>query len=610
MATAPDIIEVVGDENADPTPLQKLIALAQAEGDISHVISDADLARLGSDVVADYEQDRADRSEWEETVANAFKAAAQEKKDRKSYPWDGASNVSYPLLTTAALQFAARAYPAIVKGDEAVSVKVIGSDQEGAKAARATRVKTYLNTVIFYRMTGWEEDTDALLHQLPIAGCVFRKCSWDRGAPRSEMVPAMRLVVPVKARDLASAPRYTEMLEDVFPHSIVQKQREGIYREVSLPASGDHEDAPRLLLEQHRLIDMDDDGLPEPYVVTVDHATTEVLRIEPAFSPADVQMDPDTDKVLRINRQQHYVKYGLFPDPKGGFYDIGFGHLLSELSGVVDRSINMIIDAGNAQVAGGGFIGSGVELQGAGKRGQNIRFSPGEYKTVSATGSQLREGIYERTFPGPSPVMFTVLDMILSAAKDISSIKDVITGDAPANAPVGTTLALIEQGLQVFSAIYKRVYRSLRQEYQVLYDNLSRYGGDRAAQDYSSILDDQGANFEADFNMSDMDIRPVSDPSSVTKMQQMARAQFLMTFISAPGVNPQAIYKRAWEAADIEDADELLLPPAPPAAPPPDLVAKVERDGAAAAKDRAQTESIQLDNLAKSFAAGQAIGLA
>jgi chaperonin GroES len=618
----------------EPDAIIKLLSLANSVGDISAAWSEGDLVRLGSDVVADYTKDDADRADWKRVVEKAQRSAAQEAKGQKDYPWNRASNVHY--LTVAATQFNARAYPAIVKGDEAVSVKVVGADKgrpammqtpqgvmpvpmmgpqgpimgpdgqpqmvwavpPGAKAARAQRVRDYLNTVLFYRMEDWESDTDALLLQLPIDGCAFRKVWYDvaKQEQRAALVSALRIIVPSGARSCDTTPRLTEEVPDVFPYQIQERMRLGEYRTTELLPEGDDDQSPRLLLEQHRLIDVDGDGIQEPYIVTVDHATAKVLRIEANYSPRDVAVN-DNGEVLSIKRQQFYIKYSFFPHPQGKFYDIGLGHLLEQIGDVVNTSINQLIDAGHAQVAGGGFIASGIRLQGQG-RTSSLRFAPGEYKTVNGvTGDQLRNGIYERTFPGPSQVMVSILDMMLSAARDISSVKDVITGEASNNGQVGTTLALIEQGLQVFTAIYKRIYRSLREEFALLYSNISRFGGEKAAADYLEVLDDEAADFQADFNASDFDIRPVSDPTSVTRMQKLARAQFVWGIAANnPLIDQREALRRVWEAADVEDPDKLFAAP-----PQPDPMAaagaqaeiaktasETERNSAAAQKDNAQ----------------------
>jgi chaperonin GroES len=600
-----------------PASLRKLYSFASHKGNLCDLLTETQLTTLGADVVEDYVRDDASRAEWKRKALKALDRAAQEKIEDKEYPWKDASNVSFPLLTVAALQFQARAYPAIIKNDEAVMVKVFGSvnppahlppqvqqlwgERRQAKKRRAQRVSDYMNYVLFYKLDDWETDTDALLLQLPIVGCAFRKV-WqdaDTGECRACYVPALRLVVNQDVRNLKTAPRATEEIPEVYPYQITGRMRAGEYREVTLTPVGEDEQAPRLLLEQHRMHDLDGDGVEEPYVVTVDHESREVLRIEAAYTSDTVRMNGDKVVGFR-DRFMPYEKYGFFPDPKGRFYDIGFGHLLDQVSDVINTAINELIDAGHAQIAGGGFIASGLRLQGNGQT-NTLRWRPGEYKTVSASPGGLQQSIYERPFPAPSPVMFQLLDLMMGAAKDITATKDVITGEAPSNAPVGTTLALIEQGLQVFVAIYKRVFRSLKGEFRLLYSCVGAYGD---AQDYSDVTDDPEADLKADFAADGNDILPVSDPATATKMQSMAKGQFLLGLVGK-GLNDPAIYKRAMDAFGIDEPEELI-----PQGPNPGqeaqaglIAAKTEETKAKAGKARVEAAHTAVETAGKMHAA-------
>jgi chaperonin GroES len=641
--TLDEAIERIEDEEAwagdVTTRLQRLV---EHDGDLTPFMDAQALSELGNRVVDDYEQDKADRKEWDEKARDALKAAKQIMKgEAKSYPWPNASNINYPILTEAALQFNARMYPAVVKGDEAVLCKVVGQDNgqpelgpdgqplaiapdggpitatqamqmppemqqqlqpvwkvpPGAKAKRARRVSEYLNNKIFYEIENWEGDTDTLLMQLPIVGCAFRKVWYDADLGcRAVLVSALNLYAPAGARDVKTTPRLTEAMPDIYPYEITQKIRSGFYREVDLAFDPKEGAKGRLLLEQHCLIDMDEDGLEEPYIVTVDHETREVLRIERNFADGDIRWKDDERpaaavegtvgmveaepmgagmfdaeaairrRVVEIKRGRFYVKYGFIPDPDGGFYDLGLGHLLGQLGGVIDTALNQLMDAGTAQTAGGGFIGSGVRLQTRGNRGV-IRMAPGEYKTVDVSGDNLRANIVDRTLPNVSPVTFQILDLVLGAAKGIAGAKDVITGEASNNGQVGTTLALIEQGLQVFNATAKRTFRAMKEEFQLVHDNVQKYGD---AEDYRDVLDDSEADFEADF-AENKDIRPVSDPAAITRMQKMARAQFIMGTIGvlgSVGGDPREALRRVYEAVDAEDIDKLLPPPKPQAQDP------------------------------------------
>jgi chaperonin GroES len=636
---AAEAAELATAEASEPPSQSKLLMLAGSTGNIASAISTEELARLGIKVVEGYEKDKTSRKDWEDMAEEMLKLASQDQPTPdKNTPWPSSSNVNVPLLTIAALQFNARMYPAVVKGDEVILCKVVGQDNgipvtmpnpdhgqiqpvpqmgpdgqpvldadgkmipqwqvpPGAKAAKAQRVSEFLNTVVIYRMDGWEADTDAMLTQLPVVGCCFRKIWYDeRKGAQSAMVPALRLVVNENVRSLDTAPRITEELPDVFLQEIKCKQREGVYIDVDLGITEDAEDKPRLLLEQHRWLDLDDDDYDEPYIVTVDKESAKVLRVEANFSTRDITWSPDQSKPIRIEPGRFYVKYGFFPHPQGKFYDIGLGHLLKRVGAVIDTSINQLIDAGNAKVAGGGFIASGLRLQG--RAGRNVlRFGPGEYKTVEASADDLRKAIYERTFPDVSPVTFQVLEFIMGFAREIGGFKDILTGQSNPNAPVGTTLAQIEQGLQVFNAVAKRFFRAAREEYQLLRDKIARYGGDAAAKDYTDVLDDQQANFMADFADEDMDIRPVSDPAAVTRMQKMAKAQFLQSqigVIASVGGDVREVVRRSLEAADIDDIEKLI--PAPkPQQPDPMQIATLNKITAGAKKDEATAEKVNAD---------------
>ncbi len=610
-----EALEVVQDAASTPfSSADKLARMAQASGDVSGAYTKEKLAEIGARVVADYERDKRDRKDWEDIAREALDACAQEEQDKaKDFPWTGASNMKWPLLTIAAMQFNARMFPAVVKGDEAVLCKVIGSDNgviaaapnpqtgeiqpvpavdpatgqiknppepvylkaPGVKAKRARRVADYMNTVLFYRMDNWEDDTDALLMQLPAVGGVFRK-QWvdETGRPQSATISALNLIVPKAARNVISALRLTEEIEDVYPYEILERQRRGYYNpdadlnitdeNGALKTAPTESDGARMLLEQHCRWDFDEDGVPEPYIITVDKETAQVLRMEPNFGPNDIELLGDTP--VHIKARQFYTLYPMFPHPKGNFYPMGLGHLLKKLGDGVNTMLNQLIDAGTAQTAGGGFIGSGLRLQARGQKG-SIRYQPGRYDTVDIPGDQLRNAIVERTLPNVSSVTFQVLEMILGAARDIAGIKDVMTGEASNQGQVGTTLALIEQGLQVFNSCAKRIFRALKAEFELLYDNIRTFGGEAAAQDYQTVLDDREANFETDFADTDLDIRAVSDPSSITKMQKMAKAQFLLSMmgpIQATGGDPKEVMQRVLEAADVEDIDKIYPPPPPP----------------------------------------------
>lgn len=616
----------------------RLMQFAEADGDISDLLTETELAALGMRVATDWERDKASNQTWRDAAEKALKQAAQEDGDVKTFPWANAANVQYPILTVAAQQFAGRAYPAIVKGDEAVGVKVLGDvpqkpelpsnlpppDQmppemqqqlqavmQGyeqqqaawkAKGARARRVKTWMNYHLFYGMDDWEGSVDALLNQLPITGMAFKKVYFDphRGVV-SDYVNPLHLTVPPETQSLDRCPRITQDFE-LYPYEIRARQASGVYRETdTLVSDGDDDQASRCILEQHRLEDLDDDGIEEPYIITVDERSNQVLRIEAAYSADDIARSKTDDSIVHIKRWVPFIPFPFMPDPEGKFYGLGFGQLLAPLSAVINSTINQLMDAGTAAAAGGGFIGSGLRLQGAGQT-TTLRFQPGEYKFVTANGQDMRSAIWERTIPQPSPVLYQLLDLVLGAAKEVASIKDVLSGESPATAPVGTTLALIEQGLQSFTAIYKRVYRSMKREFRAIYECQAKWGSD---EEYREVLDDPAADLKVDFGKRGEDIVPVSDPTVVTRAQALAKAQVIQQTAAAfpQAVNPVAAVKRIFEAAQIDEADELIVQPSKE--PPPNVVAEIKETESKAAMNTAHAKLYEADAAVKAGEAQQ-----
>lgn len=619
MAYADDFdedLDAVEGSEAVSDVQSRLEQFANHDGDISEFLTTDELEELGTKVVDEWNADKGSIQEWRDGAERALKQASQDNGDVKTFPWANASNIQYPLLTVASQQFAARAYPAIVKGDQAVGMKVMGvapkppklpqlpPDQPpppeieqamgqfqqaqqafAAKKARAERVKTWMNYHLFYGMDDWETGVDTMLNVIPIMGMGFKKIYFDphRGVC-SDFVNALHLTVHKDTESLDRCPRVTQDFE-LYPYEIKARIASGVYREVDTQEFQSDEDdqASRTILEQHRLHDLDDDGIEEPYIVTVDEESGQVLRIEAAYGPDDIARSKASDKVVHVRRWMPFIAFPFMPDPQGGFYGLGFGQLLQPLTAVINTAINQLMDAGTAAAAGGGFIGSGLRLQGAGQT-TTLRFAPGEYKMVSNPGQDIRASIYERTLPNPSPVLFQLLDLVLGAAKEVAAIKDVLTGNAPSTAPVGTTLALIEQGLQSFSAIYKRVYRSMKAEFRAVYACEGKWG---SPEEYIAVLDDPAADFAADFKEDGSDIVPVSDPSVVTKAQALAKAQVIEhTATAFPEVSNRAeVVRRIYEAADI-DPEGLVNEP--PKEPPPNVVAEIK-----------ETESKTVLNLAK-----------
>lgn len=555
----PDAFEGRGEAVEDPTPIETLLELLDLDN-VAEVLDAELLARIGKRVTDEYTIDINSRREWQEANDEAMDLAMQVMED-KSYPWPKAANVKFPLLTTAAIQFAARAYPAVVPGDQPVKAKVLGKDEGGQKRGKGDRIAGHMSYQLTEEMEEWEEDTDKLLHVLPITGLAYRKTyfSAELGRNKSEFCTAERVVVNDAAKDLDTCPRITHELDPVYPNVYEEKVRQGLWSRIELGvAQKDPEDeqAPHDFLEQHRLLDLDNDGLQEPWIVTVHKQTSKVVRIVANFTQDGIKVDEQGD-IVRIERVQYFTKYPFLPNPSGGFHTIGFGYLLRPLSEAINTALNQMLDAGTVANTGGGFIGSDAKI-----RGGAWRFRPGQWKPVQVSGGTLRENMVPIPFAGPSTVLFQLLGLLIEAAKDITAVKDAMTGDAQGkNQSPTTTLALIEQGMQVFSAIYKRIFRSLKQEYRKLYRLNAQYLEDGV---YRTLQDEERAIAREDYNQTDLDVLPVADPSVVTNMQKLGRAQYLAEFKDDPYFNPVEIRRRLIEAANIDDADELLVEELPP----------------------------------------------
>ena len=608
-------------------PLGDLEKLAQSPNVIEN-FDEQEVSNLGQQAAEEYRIDRESRSEWEQNAREAMKAILQDKTP-KNYPWPKASNVRVPLLTTAALQFAARAYPAIVQSPKMVRMEIIGKDSNQAKQERADRVETHMSYQLLKEIKSWEADTDVMLHQLPAIGCAFRKTFYNNELkrPDARLISALDLVVNQSASSLDTVPRISHRF-DLYPYEIQSRIRAGTFTDFDLnPLDNSSEDegfrprndsdqdsmAAHSFVEQHRYHDLDGDGFAEPWIVTIHEVSEKVVRVAPNFDLRRATVNR-RGEIVNLPRYNYFTKYGFIPDPAGGFYDVGFGLLLRTLSDAVDTSLNQMLDAGHLQNAGGGFIGSGLNL-----KKTELRFSPGVYHTVNAPGGVVRDAVIHNAYPGPSETLMNLLVMLIDFGKQITAVQDILTGESQRAQPATTTLAQIEQGLKVFSAIYKRIYRALGEEYKILYELNYRYPDQEK---YLTVLDWQpqglppqiqagmpampeaeslppvppeaqgqapgmAPNPEAippemamqpsqapvpimvqDYAYEDCDIYPCADPHMVTDMQRLAKAQVLMELAGHPTIGPtlnqQAIGQRVLQASNIENIAEISPPKAGP----------------------------------------------
>ena len=534
------------------------------------------LDEIGMECHKGFENDLASRAAWEDKLQEWTKLALQVRED-KTYPWDKASNVKYPLLTTAAMQFAARAYPSLIPSDgNVVKCKVVGSDPQGLKAGRAARLAQVMSYQVLEEMPDWEEEMDKLLMILPIVGCVFKKTYFDPSLDTnvSTLVFPKDFVVNYWTKSIESCERVTHIIptsknkyrekvnaklyldEDIGEPQIDFQKDTSVDPNEMKPNEVD-DTTPFTFLEQHCYLDLDGDDYAEPYIVTFDRESKKVLRIVARYTQESLEVD-DKGKIIRITPDNYFTKFGFIPNPEGGFYDIGFGLLLGSINESVNTLVNQLVDAGSLSNLQAGFLAKGLRV----KLGEST-FKPGEWKQVNATGDDLKKQIFPLPVRDPSNVLFQLLGMLIQSGKELASVAEIFVGKMPGqNTPATTTQATIEQGMKLFTAIFKRIFRSMTKEFRKLYKlNKQFYSKEK----YASILDNPAAaqDFEGEYN----DIVPAADPAATTDTMKMQKADVLMNLMQTGQINPQETVKRVLEANSIQDLEPLLQAPPPPPNP-------------------------------------------
>lgn len=586
------------EEGQEDDEIETVISLGEIlnTSNIAELLTEEELNTIGTNVVEGYLADKESRSHREPQMERAMDLALHITK-QKDYPWKNASNVVYPLISNASLSFAARAYPAIVRDDEVVSYSIIGSDDgtpqpqiqqghilmdtntgqpvmqmvgKGAKKARGERVKKYMDYQFTEEMENWEADTDRLLHALPITGMMFRKIYWcaDELVNKSKLVYPKYFIVNDKIETLDRAPRATEELE-YYPYEIEEFIRVGTWldfdfakeagdkEDESKREQGSHskqEDKPHVFLEQCCRLDLDDDGYPEPYIVKVHSVLKQVVSITANFKE-DMIKKNTKGQIARIIPETYYIPYEFMPSPDGSFYAVGFGELLLHMNETINTLINQLIDAGTLANTSSGFIGRGLRIKGG-----NVEVKKGEYVQVDTRGGAIKDNFVQIQHPEPSQTLMALLSLLMESAKDLGSLKDVLTGEQMANQSPTTTLTLIEQGLTAFKSVYKRVARSIKKEIKTLY-----------RLNYLYLNDEPGLNgfdiSRKDFSQKEVDVIPASAPHMVSDMQRLARASFMETYKQDPYVNQLELRQRIFDIAGIDNLDTLLKEADPP---PPD----------------------------------------
>ena len=581
------------------------------------------LKEIGAKVVKDYDADISSRSEWEKSAATWLKLFAG-YRDPKTFPWTDCSNIHIPLTGIACLQFQARAYEALLPSKEIA--KCYSTD--GKTVDSATRSQRYLNWQLYEDMEEWDEEMDGLLLSLPIYGSQVKKTYYDHVKKRvsSRVLGIDEFVAPYKTKRLEDVPRKTHALNE-YANDIILNGKNGTYintdgldkgnsqRKSPSPQMTEQSDKinqitpanfvdndTRLILEQHRKWDLDGDGIQEDYIMWVDYETQKVLRIESAL-----YIDPITKE---IKRAEYFTSYTFIPNPES-WMGFGFGHLLEGLNESANTLINQLIDAGTLSNVIGGFVN-----RRSGLKTGDLEFEMGVFKGVDISTDDIRKAIFNLDFKGPSNVLFTLLSLIQTYAREITTVSEQMMGKLPPSDTTATTmLAVMEQGMKVFSTIHKRIHRSLKKELKKIVE-LNKAHVDE--QVYFTVQDSTSGEMQTyqagwmDF-ANNIDVVPSSDPSITSRAEKLIKAKEAYGIGSQNPMivnNPEAVYrltKEILEALEIKNIDQILKKPPPPP-PPPDNPPQEENAGFL--KEKAATvhpAQAHLDHLQEHDIFGQSI---
>lgn len=563
---------------------QEDTATAEIYENLAEGMSADELTKIGNAVVQGFNDDVDSRSEWEERNEEWFKLAAQ-IYEKKSFPWQGAANVKFPLLTTAINGFAARAYPALVAGPNLVRGIVIGRDAMGTATEKAIRIGKHMSYQLLCEMEGWEDGQDKLCVVVALVGNCFKKTYYDTRLKQnvSDVVLPKDFVVNYYAKSVESAPRKTHIL----PYSrndVVELTRSGYFlsdvefgqptaaekfQELTeiqgVQAPQEDETTPFEFLEQHTYWDLDDDGYAEPVVITVERSQGKVARICKRYDENDVERN-DKNEVIRIEADEHFTNYLFFPDPQSGIYGFGYGHTIGPINEASNTLLNQLIDAGTLNSMPCGWIGKGTKL----KAGDS-HFRPGEFKMAQMSGDDLRKSIVPLPTKDPSTVLFTLFEAMIGSGERLASVTDISSGEVPGqNTPAGVVATAVDQGAKVTNSVLKRMHRSFTKELRKLFKLNGKYLPDYVyftPQDAQASMQGQPTKpelvFKGDYDSESVDVIPTADPNVSSDAQKMAKAQNLMGLAQMGTVNPQEVTKRILDAMNEPNIPALMQMPPP-----------------------------------------------
>ena len=566
-------IEMLQDGGAIIGP-QTLNMQATFDSNLAEFVDEDELEKMSSDLIADYETDKETRKDWEQGYTQGLDLLGF-KYEERSQPFQGASGVTHPMLAESVTQFQAQAYKELLPAGGPVKCDIVGALNPQVEE-QSKRVRDYMNYQITSVMEEYDPDMDQMLFFLALAGSSFKKVYYDANLGRAvaKFIPVEDLVVPYHSTDLETAPRITHVLKQ-NKNEVRKSQVNGFYRDVDLESMLPNESAIQekynsiegvspsdiqydnecTLLEIHCDLDIpgfediglngEPTGIKLPYIITIDEGSGKVLSIYRNYK----QEDPQKKKI------QYFVHYRFLPGL--GFYGFGLIHMLGGLSRSATSSLRQLIDAGTLSNLPAGFKARGLRI-----RDDDNPLQPGEFRDVDAPGGDLRANFVPLPYKEPSQTLFMLLSFCVDAGKRFAAVADAKISDSNNANPVGTTMAMIEQGTKVMSAIHKRMHYAQKVEFKLLARVFQLYlppeypynvsGGERMikVQDFDDRID----------------IIPVSDPNifSMSQRIQLAQAQLQLAQSNPQIHNAYEAYRRMYQALGVQNVDAILPPPARP----------------------------------------------
>ena len=552
---------------------------AAFDSNLAEFMEEGDLNQISNDLIGNIDDDFASRQDWEDTYKRGLDYLGMQNEERVE-PFEGSSGVVHPLLAESVTQFQAQAYREMLPATGPVRTQVIGAQNEQL-TKQAERVKDYMNYMITYEMEEYDPEMDQMLFYLPIVGSTFKKVYFDplKGRAVSQFVHAEDLVVPYGATDLPTCPRITHVIK-MDSNEIKKLQLAGFYRDVDLPDNGSsgeemsevketineiqgvhpsNASVELTLYEVHTDLDlkgfedMDNDGAPSglklPYIVTIVEDTGEVLSIRRNYEEMDTMM----------KRKDYFVHYKFLPGL--GFYGLGLTHMIGGLAQASTSILRQLIDAGTLSNLPAGFKARGARI-----REEDNPLQPGEFRDIDVAGTDIRSSLMPLPFKEPSGTLYNLLGTLVDAGRRFAAMADMKIAEMGGETPVGTTMAIMERGTKVMSAIHKRMHYSQKIEFKLLSKVFSE-----TIQMYPYMPSTEVGPeiFAQDFDAR-VDVLPVSDPNIFSMAQRIALAQTQLQLVqSNPQIHggPQGLYqayRKMYEALGVNNIDSILPPPPQP----------------------------------------------